>query len=153
MVCRARLRCTSALVLSRRRARRYGTSIVNGHVASRPGMIFTTVLGRKLARGVINLGFGGNGEMERSVIKVMSQLKQAALVVIDCNWNMDPDHIRHNATSVVAQLRAEWSATKPIVMAGRKSPLATNNLREDTGLRGATQSISDPSIAVALCFC
>ena len=101
---------------------RYGTSIVNGHVASRPGMIFTTVLGRKLARGVINLGFGGNGEMERSVIKVMSQLKQAALVVIDCNWNMDPDHIRHNATSVVAQLRAEWSATKPIVMAGRISP-------------------------------
>ena len=116
-------------------------------------MIFTTVLGRKLARGVINLGFGGNGEMERSVIKVMSQLKQAALVVIDCNWNMDPDHIRHNATSVVAQLRAEWSATKPIVMAGRKSPLATNNLREDTGLRGAMQSISDPSNAAALCFC
>lgn len=89
----------------------YGTSIVNGHVASRPGMIFTTVLGRLLNRGVINLGFGGNGEMERSVVKVVSQFKQAALVVIDCNWNMDPNHIRTNATSVVAQLRSDWSST------------------------------------------
>jgi hypothetical protein len=34
----------------------YGTSIVNGHVASRPGMIFTNSLSRMLGRNVINLG-------------------------------------------------------------------------------------------------
>ena len=45
----------------------YGTSIVNGHVASRPGMIFTNVLSRALARPVINLGFGGQGTMDPSI--------------------------------------------------------------------------------------
>jgi hypothetical protein len=95
----------------------YGTSIVNGHVASRPGMIFTAQLGRALGRSIINLGFGGNGEMEASVVRVVTELKQAAVVVIDCNWNMDPPHIRRNATSVVKQLRRGWSATKPIVLA------------------------------------
>ena len=64
----------------------YGTSIVNGHVASRPGMIFTNVLSRMLARDVINLGFGGNGEMEASIGRLIVEMKQVALVVIDCNW-------------------------------------------------------------------
>ena len=45
----------------------YGTSIVNGHVASRPGMIFTHVLSRALRRPVINLGFGGQGTMDPSI--------------------------------------------------------------------------------------
>ena len=45
----------------------YGTSIVNGHVASRPGMIFTNVLSRALRRPVINLGFGGQGTMDPSI--------------------------------------------------------------------------------------
>ena len=45
----------------------YGTSITNGHVASRPGMIFTNALSRMLGRDVINLGFGGNGIMEQAV--------------------------------------------------------------------------------------
>ena len=43
----------------------YGTSIVNGHVASRPGMIFTNVLSRALGRDVVNLGFGGEGTISR----------------------------------------------------------------------------------------
>lgn len=95
----------------------YGTSIVNGHVASRPGMIFTHQLSRALGRSVVNLGFGGNGEMEWSVVRAIAELTQGAAVVIDCNWNMDPAHIRANASSVVRQLRAQWSGVAPIVLA------------------------------------
>ena len=49
-------------------------------------MIFTNVLSRMLARDVINLGFGGNGEMEASIGRLIIEMKQVALVVIDCNW-------------------------------------------------------------------
>ena len=95
----------------------YGTSIVEGHVASRPGNIFTNVLSRMLGRDVINLGFGGNGEMELSVGRLVSEIKQAALIVIDCNWNMGATQVARNAPLLVAQLRRLWSATKPIVLA------------------------------------
>jgi hypothetical protein len=95
----------------------YGTSIVNGHVASRSGMIFTNSLSRMLGRDVINLGFGGNGKMETAVGRLVAEVKQAAMVVIDCNWNMDNVTIATSAPLIVRQLRAEWSATKPIVLA------------------------------------
>ena len=39
----------------------YGTSITQGGCASRPGMVHTAILGRKLDRPVINLGFSGKG--------------------------------------------------------------------------------------------
>jgi hypothetical protein len=96
----------------------YGTSIVNGHVASRPGMIFTNALSRLLGRAVINLGFGGNGEMERSVGALIAHgLRGAAMVVVDCNWNMNATGIRTNAVSIVRQLRSDWSPTKPLLLA------------------------------------
>lgn len=95
----------------------YGTSIVNGHVASRPGMIFTNVLSRMLQRPVVNLGFGGNGKMERSVGVLIGRMKKIGLVVIDCNWNMNSTTIRTAAVLLVKQLREQWSATKPIVLA------------------------------------
>ena len=40
-----------------------------------------------------------------------------ALVTIDCNWNMKPGDITAAAVALVTQLRAEWSATKPLVLA------------------------------------
>eukprot|EP00040_Diaphanoeca_grandis_P020150 m.107095 g.107095 ORF g.107095 m.107095 type:complete len:858 (-) comp27770_c0_seq2:220-2793(-) len=95
----------------------YGTSIVNGHVASRPGMIFTNALSRMLDRPVINLGFGGNGKMEMAVGRLVAEVKQAAMIVIDCNWNMNGSTIATNAPLLVKQLRAEWSSSKPIVLA------------------------------------
>eukprot|EP00035_Acanthoeca_spectabilis_P007412 m.136418 g.136418 ORF g.136418 m.136418 type:complete len:830 (-) comp13943_c0_seq1:293-2782(-) len=95
----------------------YGTSIVNGHVASRPGMIFTAQLARKLNRSVVNLGFGGNGKMEPAIGAVIASMKELALVVVDCNYNMAGSDIEAAAIALVKQLRAEWSPTKPVVLA------------------------------------
>ena len=39
----------------------YGTSIAQGACASRPGMAWPAILGRKLDHPLINLGFSGNG--------------------------------------------------------------------------------------------
>ena len=76
-----------------------------------------TCRGPRLDRPVINLGFGANGEMEVSVGRLIVELKQAALIVIDCSWNMAPDQIRANAPVLVRQFRQSWSATKPILLA------------------------------------
>ena len=48
----------------------YGTSITHGACASRPGMVHTAILGRHLDRPVINLGFSGNGRMEKDQTQI-----------------------------------------------------------------------------------
>ena len=42
----------------------YGTSIAQGACASRPGMAWTSILGRKMDRPLINLGFSGFGTFD-----------------------------------------------------------------------------------------
>src|SRR5690625_3730880 len=43
----------------------YGTSIIHGIAASRAGMSLPAILGRRLGRDVVGLGFSGNGKMEK----------------------------------------------------------------------------------------
>ena len=52
----------------------YGTSITQGGCASRPGMVHTAILGRRLEWPVINLGFSGNGRMEDAVGELMAEI-------------------------------------------------------------------------------
>ncbi len=65
----------------------YGTSIAQGGCASRPGMGWTNILSRKLDLPVINLGFSGNGPLEKEMVDLISEL-DVALVVFDCLPNM-----------------------------------------------------------------
>jgi lysophospholipase L1-like esterase len=65
----------------------YGTSIAQGGCASRPGLAWTNILGRKLGRPVVNLAFSGNGRMEPEVFKLICEI-DAEMLVIDCLPNM-----------------------------------------------------------------
>lgn len=65
----------------------YGTSIAQGGVASRPGMAWTAILGRRLHESVINLAFSGNGRLESSVTHFLTEL-DPKIYVIDCMPNM-----------------------------------------------------------------
>jgi lysophospholipase L1-like esterase len=68
----------------------YGTSIAQGACATRPGLAWTNILGRKLDRPVINLGFSGNGRLETPVLELMASVN-AKLYVLDCLPNMVPE--------------------------------------------------------------
>lgn len=92
----------------------YGTSITHGACASRPGMVHTAILGRRLDRPVINLGFSGNGRMDAAVGEFLAQV-DAAVYVIDCSPNMGPADIRQKCPPLVKQLRAARPDT-PIVL-------------------------------------
>lgn len=92
----------------------YGTSITQGGCASRPGMVHTAILGRRLDRPVINLGFSGNGRMELELAQLMAEL-DAAAYVIDCLPNIGAAEVAERTEPLVAALRAARPQT-PIVL-------------------------------------
>ena len=65
----------------------YGTSIAQGGCATRPGLAWTSILARKLDRTVINLGFSGNGRMEKELVSLLAELNPS-IYVLDCLPNL-----------------------------------------------------------------
>lgn len=92
----------------------YGTSITHGACASRPGMVHTAILGRKLDHPVVNLGFSGNGKMDLAVADYLTQV-EAAAYVIDCLPNMGPAEVAAKCVPLVKRLREAQPQT-PIVL-------------------------------------
>lgn len=92
----------------------YGTSIAQGGCASRPGMVFTSILSRRLDRPFVNLSFSGNGRMEESVGRFIAELDPAAFV-IDCLPNMNTGEVNDNCEPLVRRLR-EARPEAPIVL-------------------------------------
>jgi lysophospholipase L1-like esterase len=98
----------------------YGTSIAQGACASRPGMAWTAILGRKLDRPVINLGFSGNGRLEKEVVELLPDIN-AKLYVLDCLPNLvatvgvKPDEIKARISESVKTLRKQKPNT-PILL-------------------------------------
>jgi lysophospholipase L1-like esterase len=88
----------------------YGTSITQGGVTGRPGQKWTSRLSLLLGgTPVVNLGVCGACGMEPSVgafVANASLETDAALIVVDCAWNMDPAEIAVRAIPLVLQLRA-----------------------------------------------
>jgi hypothetical protein len=82
----------------------YGTSITQGGCASRPGMVHTGILGRRLERPVINLGFSGNGTLDRDVADLLGEI-DAAVYVIDCLPNLNAAQVTERTAVFVHALR------------------------------------------------
>lgn len=61
----------------------YGTSILQGGCANRPGMAHTNVLGRRLDREVFNLGFSGNALLDMEIAELMASVEDPGLFVLD----------------------------------------------------------------------
>lgn len=93
----------------------YGTSIVQGGCASRPGMAATAIVGRQLNAEVINLGFSGNGKMEPEMADLLAEL-DPSVYVLDCIWNMSPEMVSQRVEPFVKRLHAARPDT-PILLA------------------------------------
>jgi lysophospholipase L1-like esterase len=92
----------------------YGTSITQGGCASRPGMVHTAILGRRLDLPVINLGFSGAGRMEPALAELLAQL-DPAVYVLDCLPNMGAAEVTERLEPFVRILRQAHPDT-PILM-------------------------------------
>jgi hypothetical protein len=97
----------------------YGTSITHGACASRPGMVHTNILGRKLDMPTVNLGFSGNGRMDKAVGEYLVQV-DAAAYVIDCLPNMQPADVTAKCEPLVKQLREAKPKTPIILVEDRR---------------------------------
>jgi lysophospholipase L1-like esterase len=93
----------------------YGTSITQGGCASRPGMAWTSIVGRKLDTPVINLGFSGSGKMEPEMANLVAEL-DPSVYVLDCVANMSPEMVAERVVPFVEKLRAAHPNT-PILLA------------------------------------
>ena len=92
----------------------YGSSITQGASASRPGMAYTAILGRRLNVDVSNLGFSGAGKMELEVAKVVNKTRPD-LFILDCVPNPSIDEIRARTVPFIEMLIKE-NPTVPILM-------------------------------------
>ena len=84
----------------------YGTSVTQGGCASRPGMVYTNILSRMLKRECINLGFSGNGRMDRILAEEMARI-DAGAYIIDCLGNCTVNTVRD---STEAFMKTLWKA-------------------------------------------
>ncbi len=92
----------------------YGTSITQGGCASRSGMSYQAILGRKLNLDFVNLGFSGNGKGEPEVAKAVAELDPSVFVLDFSANNESVESVRAVYAPFVETLRAKHPDT-PIV--------------------------------------
>ena len=92
----------------------YGTSILHGGCASRPGMAYPSITGRKLDWPIINLGFSGNGKTEPEMAALLAELDPAAYI-LDSLPNLSPQETADLVPPFYGVLRRAHPTT-PIVL-------------------------------------
>ncbi|HOX38594.1 MAG TPA: SGNH/GDSL hydrolase family protein [Candidatus Brocadiia bacterium] len=117
----------------------YGTSIMQGGCASRPGMAHASILGRRLDRPIINLGFSGNGTMDIEIGELIAEL-DARLYFIDCLPNMGDKLVEERTVPLVKKIR-EGRPETPIALVEDRTyshaPLAPGTRQSNDSRRAA----------------
>jgi hypothetical protein len=105
----------------------YGTSIVQGASAMRPGMAYPAQLERRLKRETINLGFSGNGQLDSMLAVIMSGI-DASMYVIDCGPNLTPAMAQEKTVPFLRHLHALQSNVPILLVENIMYPTAKFNL-------------------------
>lgn len=83
----------------------YGSSIVQGASASRPGLAYPARLSRQTGYHFLNFGLSGNAKMELEVAKVLAQMDMDAFI-LDCVPNSSPAQVTARTADLVKTIRA-----------------------------------------------
>ena len=109
----------------------YGSSIVHGTAATRPGLTYPCILSRALNIDFLNLGFSGNAKGEDAIAKYMAELPMSIFV---CDYD-------HNAPTVEDLKKTHYSMYEtirkknpdlPYIMITRPNYWTRNADKEDT---------------------
>ncbi|MDO4487721.1 MAG: SGNH/GDSL hydrolase family protein [Eubacteriales bacterium] len=95
----------------------YGTSITQGGCVSRPGVLITNVLSRRLKTEFINLGFSGSGKGEPEVADIVSSIIDPEMFILDYEANA-LERIYENMLPLVEKIRKNNPVT-PIIIQSR----------------------------------
>lgn len=93
----------------------YGTSILHGGCATRPGMVATSILQRDLNLECVNIGISGEGKMDFCMARAMAQISDVAAFIIDpipnCTKDMC-DSLTYEFVNILRKARPDV----PVVM-------------------------------------
>ncbi len=102
----------------------YGTSIMQGGCASRPGMTSSNIISRRLGKQVVNLGFSGNAKLDPPLARAMAAMDGVEAYIIDpvpnCTLGMC-DTLTYDFVKIIAQAHPR---TPIIMVAGLIYPYA-----------------------------
>lgn len=82
----------------------YGTSILQGGCANRPGMAGSNIIERRLNREIINLGFSGNGRLDPEVAEVIASV-DASMYIMDMVPNNTAEQLKEKIEKFYIILR------------------------------------------------
>ncbi len=98
----------------------YGSSILQGGCAARPGMAYPSIIGRMLNVPTINLGFSGNGKCEPEMASLLAEL-DPSVFVFDGLPNLTPREAAELVEPLLAKFRKAHPKT-PIVLVENTIP-------------------------------
>ena len=84
----------------------YGSSIVQGASASRPGLAYPARLSRETGYQFLNLGVSGNAKMEPAVADMVAAMDMDAFI-LDCVPNASPEEVTERTANLVRTIRAK----------------------------------------------
>lgn len=102
----------------------YGSSIMQGACASRPGMSASAIISRRLNRETINLGFSANAFIDYEIAEMMADIDAAAFV-LDFVPNASVEQIKSRTGKFLEILRAKHPVT-PVIFV--EDPVFTHSL-------------------------
>lgn len=84
----------------------YGSSIVQGASASRPGLAYPARLSRETGYHFINFGVSGSAKMEAEVAEMIAAMPMNAFI-LDCIPNSSPEQVIERTAHLVNTIRAK----------------------------------------------
>lgn len=93
----------------------YGSSIVQGAGASRPGMAYPARLSRQTGLNFLNLGTAAVAKMEPEVADMVADI-QADAYILDCIPNSFPNQVKERLAPLITKIRKSHPNAPIIVM-------------------------------------
>ena len=121
----------------------YGTSILQGGVASRPGQAFTNIISRDLGVEIYNFGFSGHGLMELNVAQYLASIEDVSVFIIDCNPNMNGEEIRNRTVPLVQYLHQQQPKATIVLAEGTTYGQAWYNAEINTAQQEKREALQN----------
>lgn len=111
----------------------YGTSITQGGCASRPGMAYPAIVSRRLQTEVVNLGFSGNGRMDRIMADEIAKI-DACGYVIDCLPNCTHEIVKDSTEYFIRTIARAHPGVPVFMVSNPPFPYVWVDRRDETDL-------------------
>ncbi|MDD3170771.1 MAG: SGNH/GDSL hydrolase family protein [Bacilli bacterium] len=100
----------------------YGTSITQGGCATRPGMNYSSILGRHLNYEIYNLGFSGSAKLEENMAYQISLIKEMKYLIIEAEANSGYSDILENRLKAFLDIIVKSSKTDIFIISHYPRP-------------------------------